>query len=190
MAKMQTVPGAAKAAFQKMVKDLKDANVRVGWFDSSKYADDNQTPVAYVAAINEMGPNARPFMKPTADERDKEWADHMLIVSKRVVKGAMTVEQALEAVGLKVATDIQYKITQIQDPPLSLITLFARKYRRDGQKVTGKTIGEIAAHIDEVGDSAARAEVDGISTKPLNESGYMLATVSYSVNGETPKAAT
>jgi hypothetical protein len=186
MATMKRTPGPASGVLAKALKALDKANVRVGWFDSSKYNDENQTPVAYVAAINEMGPNARQFMRPTADERDREWAAVMFGLSKQVIKGQLTVEQALEGVGLTVGADIQQKITSIYDPKLSLITLLARKARRDGEKVTGKTIGEFAARVKK-DPSAVENEVAGISTKPLNDTGYMLATVSFSVNEQGSK---
>jgi hypothetical protein len=182
MATMKRVPGPARTVLDKALKDLDAANVRVGWFASSKYPDKNQTPVAYVAAINEYGPHKRPFMQPTADKYEKEWADLMLVLSKRIITGKMTVEDALVAMGLRVGSDIQKTISTITEPPLSLITLMARKARYEGKPVTGKTIGEFAAEIKAKGEAAVRAEVAGISTKPLNETGYMLATTSFSVN--------
>ena len=53
--------------FEKL-KKIKDARVRVGWFEESKY-DDN-TPVANVAFWQEYGTKRgipeRPFMRPAA----------------------------------------------------------------------------------------------------------------------------
>lgn len=187
MATMRRVPGDANGALAKALKDLDKANVRVGWFESSKYADDNQTPVAYVAAINELGPHARPFMKPTADARDAEWSQLMLQLSRQVVRGKMSVVDALTAVGLQVGGDIQKTIATISDPPLSLVTLVARKYKDEGLAITGATIGGIVEYINRVGEAEARSYVSGISDKPLNDSGYMLATTSFSVNGRNPE---
>lgn len=186
MATMRRVPGNASGAFQKAMKDLKNANVRVGWFESSKYPDKNSTPVAYVAAINEYGPHKRPFMQTAADKFDKEWAASMLQLSKRIVNGKMTAEEALELMGMKVGGDIQYQIKQVMAPPLSLITLMARAAKRDGKTVTGATIGEFAAEIKAKGDTAIRAGLGDVSEKPLNDTGYMLATVACSVNLQTP----
>jgi hypothetical protein len=190
MSTMRRVPGGSSGPLNKMLIDLEKANVRVGWFESSKYNDANQTPVAYVAAINELGPHARPFMRTTAEARDTEWAALMFNLSKQVVRGALTVEQALDGVGLMVGADIQKTIATITTPPLSIITLMARKYRMEhpGAIVTGKTIGEFAAYLDHVG--AEGVDVSGVSTKPLNDSGHMLATVSSSVNNGSPKQIT
>lgn len=184
MATMRRVPGGSRGIVDKMLIDLEKANVRVGWFESSKYNDDNQTPVAYVAAINELGPHARPFMRTTADAKDAEWSALMFNLSKQVVRGVLTVNQALDGVGLMVGADIQKTISTITSPPLSIITLMARKYRSIGGKVTGKTIGEFAAFLDHVGE--AGVDVSGISTKPLNDTGYMLATLSSSVTDADP----
>lgn len=182
MATMRRVSGGASGAFNKALKDLDKANVRVGWFESSKYPDANQTPVAYVAAINELGPHKRPFMQPTADAHDAEWSALMFQLSKRVVTGKMSVIDALTAVGLRVGGDIQHTIANLRDPPLSLVTLVARKYKDEGRSITGSTIGGIVEYINRVGEDAAREYVAGISDKPLNDTGYMLATTSFSVN--------
>lgn len=182
MATMRRVPGGASGVLAKALKDLDQANVRVGWFESSKYPDANQTPVAYVAAINELGPHKRPFMQPTADKYDAEWSELMFQFSKRIVTGKMTTEQALTGMGLRVGSDIQHTISNIWSPKLSLITLMARAARRDGQSVTGKTIGEFAAKIKEDGEDSIRAGLGDVSEKPLNDTGYMLATTSFSVD--------
>lgn len=178
---MRRVPGKDRAPFDKAMADLNATNVKVGWFSSSRYADDNQTPVAYVAAINELGPNARPFMRPTADREEPNWAALMGQLSKRIATGKMTAEQALDAIGNLVSADIRKTISEIDSPKLSLITLMARKARLDGKKVTGATIGQFAAQIKEQGEAAIRAGLGGISEKPLNDTGYVLATCTYVV---------
>jgi hypothetical protein len=98
----------------------------------------------------------------------------------------MTTEEALTAVGLQVGADIQKKIADISRAGgLSLITLIARAYRRDGKAVTGKTIGEIATLIKNNPDAAQQAAA-GIADAPLNDTGYMRATISFSVNEQEP----
>lgn len=187
MTTMRRVPGGAGEKFRRTLQEMDNANVRVGWFESSKYPDEHQTPVAYIAAINELGPHARPFMRTTAEMKDVEWSAQMLQFCRQVVKGKWTVEQALTAMGLVVGGDIQQMIASITQPELSLITLLARKARKNGEKVTGATIGEFAARVKKDPD-AVRAEVAGINTKPLNDTGYMLATVSFSVNEKSATA--
>jgi hypothetical protein len=187
MTTMKRIGGNNRQIFDKAMADLDAANVRIGWFESSKYPDKNQTPVAYVAAINELGPHARPFMRTTADEKDKDWSAFMLLLCRRIMKGLMTVEEALDALGLMAGADIQKKIAEIAaGGGLSLITLMARKARSEGKTVTGKTIGEFAAQIKK-DEAAARAYASGIRDTPLNDTGYMVATLSSSVNNKTPK---
>jgi len=147
MATMRRVPGPAGGAFTKALADLDKTNVKVGWFSTSKYNDKNQTPVAYVAAINELGPNARPFMGPAADANEAAWADHMLKASRQIVKGNITVAQGLEGLGLVVAADIRKAIDDVNSPPLADRTIAARKARGND------------------------------SVKPLQDLGYMIATV-------------
>lgn len=187
MGTMQRVPGDASGRLKTAMAELNQSNVRVGWFESARYNDDKATPVAYVAAINELGPHARPFMRTAKDESEAEWNKTMEALSRQILNGKLTALDALELLGYAVGADIKEKIATIQDPPLSLITLIARKYRLEGRKVTGGTIGQIAQYIKNVGDSEARASVSGISTKPLNDTGYMLATLSASVNDGSPK---
>lgn len=188
MATITRVPGSASGPLNKMLVDLKKANVRVGWFESSKYPDEAQTPVAYVAAINELGPHARPFMSTAADAHDKDWSLLMFNLCKQVVKGSLTVEQALDGVGLACGADIQKQIAEIaRAGGLSLITLVARAYRKEGMKVTGATIGQIARMVKKNPQQAQDEITDaGIRDTPLNDTGYMIATVSSSVNNGAP----
>jgi hypothetical protein len=188
MGTMRRIPGSASGPFNKMLADLDKANVRVGWFESSKYPDEANTPVAYVAAINELGPNKRPFMSTAAEAHDKDWGALMFQLSKQVVKGALTVEQALDAVGLACGADIQKQIASIAAAGgLSTITLVARAYRKQGMKVTGATIGQIARMVKKNPQQAQDEITDaGIRDTPLNDTGYMIATVSSSVNDKAP----
>lgn len=186
MATMRRVPGSASGALAKAIADLDKANLRVGWFESSRYPDKNSTPVAYVAAINELGPHKRPFMQTTADAREQEWAILMGQLSKRILTGKMTTHDALTALGLQVVGDIQHTIASISRAGgLSLITLVARAYRRDGKVVTGSTIGEIAAMVKN-DPAKAQQEAAGIADSPLNDTGYMRATIAISVDNEEP----
>lgn len=187
MATMKRVSGTGLDAFTRAMKDLQDANVRVGWFEGMHYDDKASTPVAYVAAINELGPNKRPFMQPTADKQDQAWGELMGQVSKQVVTGKRDVEWALGMIGETVVADIRDTIANITaGGGLSTITRIARAYRRDGKEVTGKTIGEIAALIKS-DPSKAESIASTQRDTPLNDYGVMFDTLSYSVNGNAPE---
>lgn len=187
MATMRRVTGPTAGAFTKAMKDLQGANVRVGWFDNMHYDDANSTPVAYVAAINELGPNKRPFMQPTADKQEQAWGELMGQVSTQVVTGKRNVEWALSVIGATVVSDIQETIAGITaGGGLSIITRIARAYRREGKPVTGKTIGEIAALVKS-DPSKAESIASTQRDTPLNDYGVMFGTISYSVNGNEPE---
>lgn len=144
---------------------------QTGWFENFKYEDG--TPVAYVAAINEYGvPErslpARPFMRPTASKKKTEWAETAATLSKRMVDGTLQPRDVYDLLGAKAATDIVKTIDSITAPPLSPITLGARKYRSEGKEVTGATIGEIARKIKD-----GTLDVSGVPNKPLIDTNLM-----------------
>jgi hypothetical protein len=73
---------------------------------------------------------------------------------------------------------LQQSIADTDAPALSQITLMLRKMRSEDQSlvVTGKTVGEAARRVAE-GESTA-----GVSTKPLDDTGHMKASVDYEVD--------
>lgn len=82
---------------------------------------------------------------------------------------------------MKAHGDVLDTIAKITSPPLSPITLMARAYRQKygRDSVTGKTIGEIAGKIKGQRYDITAAEIAGVSTKPLNDTGHMIATMDY-----------
>lgn len=160
---------------------LESVTGKVGWFESARYPDG--TPVAAVAYWQEVGvPSqnipSRSFMRSTSIEQDVKWKEVSAKVSVRVLDGKMTAAQAMEVITLQAEGDIAAKIASIQSPPLSPITLGARKFRSKGKPVTGRTIGEIAALL-----KAGKLDTSGVSTKPLVDSALMVNTLSHTVEG-------
>ena len=134
------------------IKNPKEA--RVGFFKSSVYEDG--TPVAYVAAIQEFGNPAggipsRSFIRTTIAEQEGPWRDLMKNGCKAIVNGKATVDQVMEGMGLQAEGDMKAKISQISQPPLKAGTIKNRLKR--GNK----------------------------SQKPLVDTGYMLATLTHTV---------
>jgi hypothetical protein len=130
---------------------------KTGWFESAKYEDG--TPVAYVAAIQEYGDPThnippRSFMRTTVAEKRTEWANLMRRGAQAIMAGGETMFSVLEKVSGKAAGDIRIKISRITEPPLKPSTIAARRSR------------------------SASGEA---STKPLVDTGHMLATVSNAV---------
>ena len=140
-------------------RNVKDARVRVGWFEDSKY-DDN-TPVALVAYFQEYGTKRgipqRPFMRPAEMHNKSKWEQIAKQEVKKCIETGRPLTEAMAKLGLVVQGDIKKEISTITQPPLAEATIKAR-LRRQGQK-------KVTASI----------------TKPLVDTGVMLASVNYNV---------
>ena len=164
------------------LKELAGLEGRVGWFDQEKYDDD--TFVAYVASIQEFGAPSqsippRPFMRPTAIEQKQAWLTLAAKAAKQVIAGNITGEDAMRLLTKKAEDDVFEKIVSITSPALSPITieLRAMKRRDPSLKVTGKLVGEVAAKVRQPGYQPP----SGVSTKPLNDTGKLIETLSSDV---------
>nr|DAH26282.1 MAG TPA: virion morphogenesis protein [Caudoviricetes sp.] len=154
------------------MKSLEEYSAQAGWFESARY--DNGVPVAQVAIYNEYGTSRippRPFMRPTVESQKQEWARATGKVVSQVLRGKMSAEQGMTLVAQKAAGDIRQTISRVDSPPLSPITLLLRQWRKEGKEITGRTVGEAARAVHR----GERAE--GVSTQPLNDTGYMIATL-------------
>lgn len=133
---------------------------KVGWIDGAKYEDG--TPVAYVATIQEFGSAKnnippRSFMRSTAAERQQDWARLAESGAKAVMAGNASIEDVMSGLGQQAEGDIRKKITQIQTPALEDSTVKSRQRKL----ANGKKVGNLS--------------------KPLVESGLMLASLSSTV---------
>lgn len=166
------------------LKSIGNRKIRVGWFKESTY--DGKTPVAQVAVWNEYGvPNipvtdkmrgflganglhlkkstthlhipARPFMRTCCDDNRGKWKEEMQNGVQAVLAGNVTAEQMTEMIGGMVAGDLQESISKVRTPPLSTATVMFRQNRKGGAS----------------------------SDQPLNDTGLMIASVTYKVNDES-----
>ena len=149
---------AAYDALQVALKQLDGKVAKVGWFEGARYDDKNSTPVAYVAAIQEFGYQpknipARPFMRPTVIAQQNTWKKIAEYGAKQVLLGNQTIGDVLENLGLKAAGDVKKTISKIVTPALSQRTIDARLARRSDKTTLG------------------------LLTKPLIDTGHMLATL-------------
>lgn len=177
MAKIIHKPNPELKNFDVTIEALGKVSTKVGWFESAKYPDG--TPVAYVATIQEFGYPAgrippRPFFRLTIATEVPAWRELIAKAARGVVRGKRTPYQAMELLGLQAAGDVRKTISKIVTPPLSLLTLQARKYRKEGGKVTGKTLGELNRQRD-----AGPPDISGVSTKPLVDTRVMLPTLTH-----------
>ena len=82
-----------------------------------------------------------------------EQSKHWGVIVKSLIKPDAQAEDVMELIGLRMQGDIRKKITEITDPPLSEFTLEQRRERGNN------------------------------SEKPLNDTGYMLATLTSVTQG-------
>lgn len=165
------------AALSRLPKQFEGQQAKIGWPSGKEYPDG--TSVAYVAAIQNFGvPEKsippRPMLKPTVAENQDRWAGVMKHLTRQVANGELDAVDALDGMGRVAAMDLQATIAQINEPALSPITVLLRKWRKEGRTITGKTVGEAAAAI-------AEGEEPGTDSKPLNDTGYLIASVTHGV---------
>ncbi|MCL6399124.1 hypothetical protein EXT62_19885 [Pectobacterium carotovorum subsp. carotovorum] len=149
--------GENVARIRRELAALDKMQARVGWMESARYADGK--PVAGIAVVQEygsekMGIPPRSFMRSTQAEKKGDWDKTMKSGFSAVMRGTRTSAQLMEAIGGLASGDVRKKITQIFTPPLATSTLKARARRASG-----------------------KAKI--ISVKPLNDSGYMLTTLTH-----------
>lgn len=161
-------------------EELTTLSAKVGWMESAVYPDG--TPVAYVAAIQEYGAPSqgipsRSFMRTTEAAELANWQQLMGEGAAACLSGTHSARAVLEAVSNQAKGDIQKTISELTQPKLSPVTVLLRKWRREGRTITGATVGEAARAL--AGPNPP--DTGGVSDKPLNDSGYMLATITNEV---------
>ena len=124
----QGIPDSFKRANQ----EIDGLQVRVGFFPEAHYPDG--TSVAYVATIQEFGyPQgnipARPFMRPTAQDKRDEWSRQVAGAIVAAHKGDVQYSDALDQIGGSAAGDVALTIKSISTPPLDESTLRSRRSR-------------------------------------------------------------
>ena len=158
---MKVVRQGGTERLRATLKDVGSKQIRVGFFPEAEYPDG--TPVAYVAAIHEFGyPQgnipARPFMRPTAEQKKSEWGRQIAGAIRGAIDGKVDITQAFDALGASSAGDIARTISRVTAPPLKKTTLAARQ---------------------------ARKKTPGVSKKPLVDTGQMIQSVSHVVEDKT-----
>lgn len=182
---IRKVDGPAKKNIEKAIKDLDKKEVaKSGWVRGSHYL--NGTPVAKVAYWQEFGtPNARfpipprPFFRPAVAQLKNEWSTTSKIISKKIATGKLTVHGALETLGLRGQGVLRKKIVEVNAPPLSPVTIVLRRWKKKGKKINFTTVLQAISYIEREGKPPGAGSV-----KPLNDTGYMLATVTSTVGKE------
>lgn len=166
------------------IKGMNDYSVRIGWFSTAKYP--NGTPTAYVASIHEFGaPSrgipARSFIRPTIAAQTGAWSQQMRFYAKQIVAGQLDVEHALEGLAIVARGDVDATMARLREPPLSPLTVYIRKFVKTGGVIHG--YGDVARLRAEMEREKAKGTLNlsGVSDDPLDFTGYMRATLSYTV---------
>jgi len=127
---------------------------KVGFFASAHYPDG--TPIAYIATIQEFGFPAggipsRSFIRSTINEKKgSDWKKTMAGGGKAVVLGKLAPSDVLEMMALQAEGNIRKKITKITEPPLSERTLAGRRSRGNGSTKPLNDTGAMLAHLTSV----------------------------------------
>ena len=188
MTTVTEIKGPGRDQLARVLEALKNRKVDVGWFSSAKYEDG--TSVAYVASIQEFGVAQRsipprPFIRPTITEQEAKWKELTARGARAIAKGNSDTHSVLTQIGGKASGDIRKAISRVVSPPLTLTTLLLRKRKIQGDKITGKTVGEAYRAANFVGPRSKKdksADVSGVSKKPLVFSKILLNTLTFNVS--------
>ena len=115
---------------RKKLNEMHNKKVSVGYFSNSTYADG--TPVAFVASIMEFGEMhtpARPTIRPSLEKNKAKYYD---LINKAIVNSlnGSDFKTGLMIVGKMGAEDIQAEIRNLQNPPLSIKTIFKKGHSK------------------------------------------------------------
>lgn len=153
-----------QAVLTKLQSQIKNASAKVGFLGGMH--EDGKTPVAYIATVHEFGVASkgippRPFMRPTVAEKKDEWANLAERGTLAMAKGNANTLDVLEAIAQAAVGDVRRTISKIQSPALSERTIKARQRKM----ANGKKVGNL--------------------TKPLIETGLLLASVTHEVTSDS-----
>ena len=114
----------------KAIKEIEKINramrgpdsVKVGLPKGSNDYPDG-TSVIMVGAVHEFGSPRRnvpqrSYLRSTVQEKRRPYRRLFAKLAKKIIRGEITKEQALEIIGLQVQTDVRQKITDLKEPPL------------------------------------------------------------------------
>lgn len=158
---IRSVRNPIYARIELAMKELQGVQGKVGWYKKIKHPDSNLT-VAHIAAIQELGYAKkqippRPFIMPTVHENQYSWKEIAYHGSKEIIKGNATAASVMGLIGEKASGQIKQKIASIYTPPLRPSTIKRRQLRYKDTKTVGNLY------------------------KPLVDTGYMVNSLSYTV---------
>lgn len=132
----QEGPGATQ--LRAILANLKDAAVKVGFFEDAQYEDG--TPVAYVAVWIEFGTKTsppRPVFRVAVKEHLGEWRELVRLLSKKVATGQLTMLQVLDQLGAAATGHLSKAIAGLKEPALAESTIKNRMNRKANKDFRG-----------------------------------------------------
>lgn len=105
----------------------------------------------------------RPFMRPTVDREQKNWAKLLAAGARAVLRGNASAALVMEAIGLRAAADIAKSITLVTSPPLKPATIRARmnvKVDKRTLGLLGKPLIDSGKMYEEIVNSAVNHRVE------------------------------
>lgn len=163
MVKIKREKGPGYAIFEKLQKEAGIIEGKMGWDSSAVYPNGQKT--AQVAAIQEYGDPMKNIpprlgMRDTIAKNKNIWKSNMNKGARAILSGKETTKSTFTKFMLGAEGDFVKHIATVQNPPLAESTIAARLRKRKDKLTVG------------------------LLTKPLIDTGYMLATFTSTVNNE------
>lgn len=99
------------------------------------------------------------------------------------MEGNATVDNVFNGLGLTVQADIKNAINSTHQA-LSPVTLALRKLRDDGYTINGSLVGAVADAVNKGETGSGQLGAPSSNTTPLNDTGIMMASLTYNIGGE------
>lgn len=140
MSKIKVSMITKKDKTDKLIDNLKEGNVKVGWFKGEKYPD-KDILVSEIAFLNENGHEIkrngktiarvppRPFLAITMADNGARWQFFWKKLYKQVLDGKLTLQIALNKLGEMVRASIKDTIWSSVPPPNAPSTIKHKKGR-------------------------------------------------------------
>lgn len=150
--------------YSNRAQKLGETSAKIGVLGGN-YNDKEETPVAYVAAIQEYGSPSqsippRPFMRPTVQAHKKEWAEQLGFGLQKVISQNADPVVILGAVAETGALQMKGTITEIHTPPLAPATIKRRMAKTKDKGARGGSFDKPLEDTFTLYDSI-NSEVDG-----------------------------
>lgn len=167
------------------ISGLVDKQVLVGVPDSTAGNRDESGEIsnAAIGYIQENGSPAnnipaRPHLVPGVANATEKVVPQLRKAVESALDGNLPgAEKRMAAAGLIAQSSVRKKISEGPFVPLSMLTMLARKHRKDGGTVTGKTLGQLDRFVGPV-------DLRGVRDKPLIDTAQYRNSITYVIRSK------